>query len=859
MKGRKGVSTIPFRLFLFSLFVPAGFLLKKVMVKNYAEKILAECIGEELPPCQTACPLDIRVREKLARMQAGDMAGALAVLLERCPFPGILGRICHHPCETACTRNKVDEPIAIAALKRFVSDLDPAAGPVWEPGSARPERVAVVGGGPAGLMCACELRRLGYQVTLFEAEDTLGGALRLYLPAYRLPREVLNREVSLAAKLGAEVRLNTRVGRDISWEELRARFQAVFVATGAHRSLSLGVPGEDLAGVTDALSFLKAANQGTPLSPVRSAAVIGGGNVAVDAARTAHRLGAANVTLICLETPEEMPARPREVREAAAEGVAVRHRWGVAALLGESGQVAGLKLKAVVRAFDDQGRLAPVYDETRLAEQPADLVIIAVGQAAADDFPGPGPLAVDPKTLATALPGVFAGGDAVTGPKSAVAAFAAGRRAALAIDAYLQGKPLPADLPPLESRTTDLLVNLEGVSPAPRATMPQLTPEERLADPTAEVESGLPAEAAAKEAARCLSCVCSECVKNCTFLQTYVGHFPYTEKELVRILEARGAAEPQIPYSCHYCGLCQAVCPQDLHAGEACLELRRRLVAAGRGPLPRHRGIQNYVKWGTSATFTLTRPDPNTGKAARIFFPGCSLAGYSPHLVKAAYGYLVQRLPDTGIMLNCCGAPSRLMGEEPLFQGIVAELAGELARWGTTELIAACTHCLEIFREHLPGLTSRSIYEVLTELGLPEGSQAASGSLFQVHDACGARHMPQVQVAVRLTLELAGHRLEEMPHHGERTICCGAGGMAPAVDAPLAQKMTAFRLSEAQGDLVTYCATCRARFAQAGHPALHLLELLWNPDWQAARTTPPAGSLLRWWRRWWLKRHFQIN
>jgi NADPH-dependent glutamate synthase beta subunit-like oxidoreductase/Fe-S oxidoreductase len=830
-----------------------------IMAKNYADKILAECIGEELPPCQAACPLDIRVREKLARMQAGDMAGALAVLLERCPFPGILGRICHHPCETACTRNKVDEPIAIAALKRYVIDLEPAAGPGGEPGPGRPERVAVVGGGPAGLMCACELGRLGYQVALFEAENALGGALRLYLPPYRLPREVLDREVSLVAKLGAEVRLNTRVGRDISWEELRARFQAVFVATGAHRSLNLGVPGEELAGVVDALRFLKAAHQEAPIIPGRHAAVIGGGNVAVDAARTARRLGAENVTLICLESPEEMPARPHEVREAAAEGVAVRHRWGVAKLVGENGQVAGLKLKAVLRAFDDEGRLAPVYDETRLAEQAAHLVIIAVGQAAADDFSGLGPLAVDPETLAAAIPGVFAGGDAVTGPKSAVEAFAAGRRAALAINAYLQGKPLPADLPPLRSRTTELLVNLEGVSPAPRALVPHLTLEERLADRGVEVELGLTPEAAVREAGRCLTCVCSECVKNCTFLQAYVGHYPYTEKELVRLLQARGAAEPQIPYSCHYCGLCQAVCPKDLHTGEACLDFRRRLVAAGRGPLPQHRGIQSYVKWGTSPTFTLTRPDPDTGKAARIYFPGCSLAGYSPHLVKAAYGYLTQRLPDTGIMLNCCGAPSRLTGEEAQFQGIVAELAGELARWGTKELIAACTHCLEVFREHLPGVTSRSIYEVLTELGLPEGSQAASGSFFQVHDACGARHMPEVWAAVRRTLELAGHRQEEMPHHGERTICCGAGGMAPAVDGPLARKMTDFRLSEAKGDLVTYCATCRARFAEAGHPAVHLLELLWNPDWRAARTAPPAGSLPRWWRRWWLKRYFQTN
>ena len=834
------------------------------MAENYAAKILAECIGEELPPCQAACPLDIRVREKLARMKAGDMAGALAVLLERCPFPGILGRICHHPCESACIRNHVDEPIAIAALKRYVINFHPGALFPREPGPERPERVAVVGGGPAGLMCAYELRQMGYPVTIIEAGKALGGALRLYLPAYRLPREVLDRETALVEKLGVEVRFNMRVGQDVSLEELRRQFQAVFVATGAHQSLSLGVPGEDLGGVIDALSFLKAANQGEPITPGREVAVIGGGNVAVDAARMALRLGAEKVTLICLETLEEMPTLPREIREALAEGIKLRHRCGVKGISGQNGLVTGLDLKAVLRVFDDEGRFMPVYDDTRLTSHAADMVIIAVGQTAEPDFlapdlpsPADGRLTVDPETLATSIPGVFAGGDLITGPRSAVEAFAAGRRVAYAIDAWLQNKPLPTGLPPLKSRTTDLIVNIEGVEPIPRSPMPSLPVDKRFDVTDAEVELGFSPEAAGTEAHRCLSCVCSECVKNCTFLQAYVVHFPYTEKELIRILHERGDAEPHIPYSCHYCGLCQAVCPQDLHTGEACLDFRRRLVAAGKGPLPQHKNIQNYVKWGTSPTFTLTRPDPATGQAVRVFFPGCSLSGYSPHLVKGVYDYLRERLPGTGLMLNCCGAPSRLTGEESLFQGIVANLAGELARLGATEIIAACTHCLEVFKDHLPEVTSRSIYEVMAEFGLTPESPTASGALLQVHDACGARHLPEVQRAVRQVLGMMGCELEEMPHHGEKTICCGAGGMAPAVDASLAQKMTDFRLLEAKHDLVTYCATCRARFAEANHPAIHLLEVVLNPDWRHERTTPPAKSARRWWRRWRLKCSFQ--
>ena len=832
---------------------------------NWSDKILRECIGEEPPPCQAACPLDLRVREKLRLMKQGKLAEALAVVLERCPFPGILGRICTHPCEAACTRNSLDQPLAVAGLKRYLADLDPEAIFQVAPGSDRPQPVAVVGGGPAGLMAAFELRRFGYPVTLFEAEPFLGGALRLYIPPYRLPREVLEREVSVVQKLGAEVRLRTRLGRDVHLEDLRRDFAAVFLALGAHKGLSLQIPGEDLTGVMGGISFLKAVNEGNPPAVGRRVAVIGGGNAAVDAARSAWRAGAEEVHLLYRRTADLMPALAAEVAEARREGIRFHFLTLPLRLLGDDRVRALVAQKTELKEPDAGGRSCPAPAPGSEFTLEVDTVIPAVGETADFSFFGPGlafdtatifKLEADPVTLATRIPGVFAGGDLVTGPRSAVDAFAAGRRAALAIHASLGGEPGSQELPPLASRTTKLIVDTSGAGITFRQPMPGLSLKARAHQPEAEVELGFTPAGAQAEAGRCLACACSLCVRHCPFLQHYVQEFPGTEKGLVRLLGERGRTDPLIPYSCHYCGLCEAVCPMDLHAGRPCLSAREALVAGGKGPLPQHQGIQNYVRWGASPAFALSRPDPATGKAARVFFPGCSLAGHAAGVVKAAYAHLRRKLPDTGIMLNCCGAPSYFMGEKEVMLRIIGNVAAELEKLGAPEVIVACTHCYQIFQEFLPEVKTRTIYEVLNEVGLPAGASSAAGGIFNIQDPCGARQAPQIHGAVRRLIMDLGHQVEEMAHNRERSICCGSGGMVPAVAPELARKMTDFRLSEATRDLVTYCASCRARLAKAGRPTLHVLDLAFNPAWPHAKNQPPPHSLIRWWRRWRLKRSF---
>ena len=567
-------------------------------------------------------------------------------------------------------------------------------------------------------------------------------------------------------KLGAEVKLRTRLGRDVHLEDLRRDFAAVFLALGAHKGLSLQIPGEDLTGVQDGISFLKAVNAGTPPEVGRRVAVIGGGNAAVDAARSAWRAGAQEVHLLYRRTADLMPALASEVEEARREGVQFHFLTLPVRLLGDGRVRELVAQKTELGEPDADGRSCPMPVLGSEFTLEVDSVIPAVGQTADFSFFGPGlafdtatifRLEADPVTLATRIPGVFAGGDLVTGPKSAVEAFAAGRRAALAIHCSLQGEPLPQELPPLTSRGTNLIVDTSGAAVTSRQPMPDLSRAARTAQPDAEVELGFTPAAAQAEAARCLGCACSLCVKNCTFLQHYVQQFPGTEKGLVRLLRERGLADPLIPYSCHYCGLCQAVCPKDLHAGRPCLAAREALVARGKGPLPPHKGIQNYVKWGSSPTFALSRPDPATGKAARVFFPGCSLAGHATEVVQAAYAHLRRQLPDTGIMLNCCGAPSYFMGETDVMLRIIRNVAGEMAKLGAQEIIVACTHCYQTFQEFLPEVKTRTIYEVLNEVGLPDGAAATPPWIFNLQDPCGARQAPQIHDAVRRLVTDLGH------------------------------------------------------------------------------------------------------
>jgi len=487
-----------------------------------------------------------------------------AYLLARAPnpFAYVLGRICAHPCEDACRRGKIDEPIAICALKRYATDRhnlglghDPARKKL-PPGPKRDKRIAIVGAGVCGLTCAHDLALLGYTVEVFESAPVPGGMLYLGIPQFRLPREIIKMEVDNILAMGVTLHTRVTIGRDISFADLRSKFDSVLLATGLNKGRELNIPGAHLGGVYNGIDFLINVNLGFEIELGKRVVVVGGGNVAIDVARAAVRLvhegaleatgeslqpaldaarlamraGAEEVDMVSLESRVQMPAWKGEVDEAEQEGIVVDNGWGPKEIIGENGVVTGLKVRRCLTVFDENGRFNPAFsDEEKII--PCDSVILAIGQQADLSFLGGdegvqitprGILKID-ADLSTTLPGVFAGGDVAFGPRVLVEAVANGHRAARSIHVYLSGKSKKT----VRSRFR-IMPNWSmprGFLTTPRQKMPVLAANRRIG--IAEVELGFDEEQGRAEGSRCLKCqvntifdgskciLCNGCVDVC--------------------------------------------------------------------------------------------------------------------------------------------------------------------------------------------------------------------------------------------------------------------------------------------------------------------------------------------------------
>ena len=577
---------------------------------------------DENIPCLAACPVHTNAGMYVAAIADGE--DELAYLTARLPnpFASVCGRVCAAPCEDACRRGKIDRPIAIRALKRFVTEqygpeTDGAAKKAWEKVVAPPKQelaqsVGIVGGGPAGMACAHDLRRLGYRVTVYEATDKLGGAMWLGIPEYRLDREILASDINEILALGVEVKYNTKLGQDISFEELRRQHDAVFLGIGATLGRGLDIEGADSDGVFKAIEFLINMNRGYNVNIGERVVVVGGGDVAMDAARTAlraadyeqnaktrnegnaedtkadqrsamteaidvarmaSRAGARKVTIVSLEARDEMSAHEMEIEEAHHEGITLVPRRGPAKIVVKDGKVTGLETIGVKSVFDADHKFAPVFDQDDRRVLDADTVILAIGQAIDLDSLGQqGPVVsprrtiqVDQVTGATSIDGVWAGGDAAKGPRTLIDAIADGRRSATDIHKYFGGeieKPEQGSMVRLEQfhRLDDVYDRVA------RVDVPMVATDRRIG--LVEVETGFTAEQARCEANRCLRCfanilldvdkcvLCGLCADVCP-----VDVISFIPSEEVDASRQGGTALMLDEDRCIRCALCIERCP----------------------------------------------------------------------------------------------------------------------------------------------------------------------------------------------------------------------------------------------------------------------------------------------------------
>lgn len=604
-------------------------------MKRYRVRPVDEYYLRENFNCNRGCPVNTKAGAYVQAIGKGDYEGAYAIARGPNPFASICGRICAHPCEEVCRKGVVEkDPISIRALKRFVTErfgvearsilaIKDTLKYSTAPGSLEPQktgkRVAIIGSGPAGLSCAHDLARLGHDCTIFEAQGVAGGMLILGIPEYRLPKDLINREIEAILSMGVSIRYNSKLGRDFKLADLwKEGYHAIFISIGAHMTRELGIPGIELDGVINGIEFLLNANLGYRVDLGEKVIVIGGGNVAVDVARTvtrigdegqlqgygavseeredieaaldmartAVRMGARNVTMVTLESRDKMPAWEWEVDEAVREGVNLVSLKGPKRIIGKEGKVSGLETLNVRSVFDEAGRFNPTYYENSEEIIEADTTILSIGQVSdiswisEDDgievTPG-GLLQVDPLTLATSVPGIYAGGDVAFGPRIVIDAVADGQRAARSIEEYLRKE--------IRIQTSWKSQEIEHWMLAdfdltPRQKPPMIDVERRTG--ISEVETLYKEEQALREARRCYKCdvntifsstkciLCGGCIDVCpeSCFRLIDLQQIYSDENLKRIMLARygtdhpeGSAIIKDEERCIRCGLCAKRCP----------------------------------------------------------------------------------------------------------------------------------------------------------------------------------------------------------------------------------------------------------------------------------------------------------
>ena len=539
---------------------------------DYRDKNRVNCYDTGTAPCKTACPAHIAVQGYLKLAAQGKYREALQLIKRENPFPAVCGRICNRRCEDACTRGTVDQAVAIDEVKRFIAQQDLDAATRFVPEKVIPkvdgafdQQIAIIGGGPAGLSCAYYLAEKGYRPTVFEKERRLGGMLENGLPSFRLEKDVVQAEIDVLREMGVQFRCGVEVGKDVTIAQLREQgYQGFYVAVGLQSGGRLNIPGDDAQGVTAGIDFMRRVNGGQETKLEGRVVVIGGGNIAADVARTAVRCGAESVDLYCLESYDDMPMGPEDRGECERDGITIHAGWGQTEIVTENGHAAGIRLRKCLRVKNDQGRFAPEFDDNDTCQAQCAAVLYCIGQkvdwrqlltGTAVTFNPNGTAQVDPVTYQTAEPGIFAGGDAVTGQKFAIDAIAAGKEGAISLHRFVQKATLTI------GRNRRQFVELDkenalipvGFDNTPRQ---QIGYNEALRRTFRDERIAFTAQQVQKETARCLSCGasvvdpnkcigCGVCTTKCAFDAI---HLHRERPECTHMIPAEDKMKAILPY-----------------------------------------------------------------------------------------------------------------------------------------------------------------------------------------------------------------------------------------------------------------------------------------------------------------------
>jgi len=663
-------------------------------VEEIADGILERCRGEGPANCEARCPLRVDAHLYVQLARAGRFREALQTVRERLPFPGILGYVCTHPCELHCKRLELDRAIRIRDIKRFLAEAEEGEPEhILTTAPARSERTAVVGAGPSGLIAAHDLRRAGFEVTLIEREERIGGCLTYRIPGWRLPAAVRDRDLTIIDALGIDVRTGVELGSDLSLAELQANHDVVLLMPGF------------------------AGGQG--------------------------------------------------LLRAGVDGI-----------------------RATVR-------------ETIYA---------------------------DPVTCETGIDGLFAAGDAVSGPTSVIDAMALGRSAAESVCRFIDGEALPNST--RSNRPPELLwkLSIDEAERRRRERTPVLL--EPASDPMTDKEIR-------GEGERCLDCSCDRCVRDCEYLTANCS----SPRDLARRVKAGIEDHLETIYSCNICGLCATLCPVDLGTGELMLAARREAVRSGLAPLPEHKQVRRELRAGVSKTFSLAAAAPGRRRARRLFFTGCELPAASPAQTRSLYEHLLSQDPRIGVLMYCCGVPAEILGLEDEGEQARKEIRKAMDDLGAEELIVACPQCQETLRDRFTDVRVSSVWEVLAETWDP--ANRFDELQLAIHDPCRSRRDPEVHAAIRTLVRTCGAEVVESEYSHERTRCCGAGGKIENVDPELYAKIAARASSEIDLPMVTYCSGCRSALRDAGQDTIHILDLLMDKDPVDRALDPESGIFMR--------------